>query len=158
MNCSSRQRGKAFEDMFERLLLYQGFLPLKNRLSVKVIGPNKFLPEKSQLDYTVISRKGDVGFFDCKSFVTNSIPFSHITKHQLEKALLYNEWAVCSGFIIWFRSMNLIVFFSGLVVNSLAGKSLGPDNGIVLGPLENFQFKRVFDSEIPKLIDSTHSQ
>lgn len=148
MNESPRQRGNAFEDIFERLLRYQGFLPIKNRLSVKVIGPKKFIPEKSQLDYTVINREGQVGFFDCKSYREDSFPFSRITKHQIDKAIMFNHWLVSAGFIVWLRSINLVVYFSGFHIEQMQGKSLGPKDGIILGPLENFRFSEVF-SNIP---------
>lgn len=148
MKESPRQRGNAFEDMFERLLRYQGFLPLKNRLTVRVIGKGKYLPEKSQLDYTIIQRTGEVGFFDCKSYEGDSFRFSQITKHQLDRAIMYNLWLVQAGFIVWFRKINQIVYFSGVRVKDLEGHSIGPSNGMILGPLENFIFKKVFDSEI----------
>lgn len=115
-NNTNRIRGKTFETLFERMGTYSGLLVRNNPLSCRVLPGGRLLRIRSNLDFTVINRLGDVAFVDCKNFESDAFTYSQINDKQLALATLYNQWNVIAGFCCWFRQTNRVGFFSGNVI------------------------------------------
>lgn len=139
--------GKFFEEAFEKMGRLQGFLVQKTELSARrtVRG---FVAIKSDLDYKVCTRGGQVGFFDCKSFDGKRFGCARINPKQAERARLYNEYRVNAGFVVWFRELNEVCLF--LASQLEKGKGLCPaDCAAHLGTLENMRLSRLFLTSLP---------
>ena len=121
-----------------------GLLALPNHLTAKATYGGNFKVVKSDLDYRLITQNGDVGFFDCKNFAGDSFPYSQISENQIQRAILYNEWRVPSGFVVFFRKVMSVCFFSGI---DLEGKERGRMSyldGVLLGSWDSFDLKLLF--------------
>jgi hypothetical protein len=141
----NRDNGKFWEDVLFKRAQMNGLLPQKNHLTARYIYKNKYKVMKSQLDLTLITNDGKVGFFDAKSFNGDKFAYSALNPQQIERAALYNEWEVQSGFVVLFRKMNRICFFSGRAI-VLGGPrtSFSSLDGLFLGRLESFDLRRLF--------------
>jgi hypothetical protein len=137
-----RLDGKFFEQCFERFARYSGLFPKKTELSARWIGPRKVQAIKSDLDFRLVNREGRVGYFDCKSFHGSKFRYSAIDRDQLRRALDLNDWNVPAGFVVFFREVNRVSFFSALSI-ALAGpgSSFSPEDGVSLGSLETLDLK-----------------
>lgn len=117
-------------------------LAIKNELNAKYIGGGGVRAFRGDLDYKLIDRTGTVGYFDCKAFEKDLFNFSQIEEHQLEKSNMYYEWGVPTGFVVWFRESNAVVFFSPKTLNRAGPQSsFKPQDGINLGTFESFRLK-----------------
>jgi penicillin-binding protein-related factor A (putative recombinase) len=142
---TGREIGDFFEKAVEKWARYCGLLPKKHNLSAKYIGKGRVKVVKSQLDFHFCSQSGQVGFFDCKTYEGDSFAYSQIDPKQLEQAVLYNEWRVPAGFLIWFRKHNIVVFFSGQQINIKGPRSsFVPAEGLKLGSIERLDLKLLF--------------
>lgn len=140
---SNRLEGKFFEELFKKRAQMNGLLARKNHLTAIVTGFNgRVNVVKSELDFTLINQDGRCGFFDCKSFGGDRFSHSFLNPKQIERAVLYNDWNVPSGFVFYFRKTNQIVFYSGKHIESVGPKnSFGPEDGQLLGRAELFDLK-----------------
>lgn len=137
-----RTEGSAFQDLFEKQSKRNGLLAIRNHYTAKYQYSGTISVVKSELDYKLINQKGSVGYFDCKSFQQDHFTYSMIDEKQIERACLYNEWNVRSGFVVWLREINRVVFYSGHII-----KGRGPGNrfeshdGLHLGKFESFDLR-----------------
>ena len=139
---SSWEIGKQFEEEFKTRAKLNGLYAEKCELNARRLPGGGVKVLKSELDYKLINQAGRVGYFDCKSYAGDSFVFSQLDPNQLERADRYNYWNVPSGFVVWFRQINRIVYFSGFVVTRKgAGSSFSEEDGISLGSIENFDLK-----------------
>lgn len=139
---SNQRLGKEFEEVFKKRAQSNGFLAEKNNLTARYLPNGRVKVLKSDLDYRLTSQNGRIGYFDCKSFIGDSFIYSDIDPDQLKRAINYEYWKVPSGFIIWFRKVNRISWFSGhLIMRKGPRTSFKPEDGILLGSLESFDLK-----------------
>lgn len=142
---SNQDYGKFWEDVFERMCRYNGLFPKKNPLSAKIIGRNRVQLLKSDLDYRVVTRDGRVGYFDCKCYGKSHFVFSDLDSNQVEQAVLFNEWNVPAGFVVFFRDSNEAAFFPGKTIAQAGpGSRFTISEGVSLGRLESLDLKRLF--------------
>lgn len=148
-NEKNRSNGKHWEDVLFKRAQMNGLLPKRNYLTARFIFKNKYKIMKSNLDLTIISPAGLVGFFDAKSFDKDYFTFSTINPDQVTTASEYNQWRVPSGFLVLFRTINKVVFFSGFEIKA-GGPHFRFDHtmGLYLGRLENFDLKLLFQKNI----------
>lgn len=138
----NRDSGSAFEDLFFKQAQRNGLLVIKNHYTAKFTYKGRLQIVKGELDFKMISQQGDVGYFDCKSYDGEYFTYSQIDEDQLKRAITYNNWAVPSGFVVWFRKVNLIVFFSGHVIaRKGARERFDMEDGLVLGRWDNFNLR-----------------
>lgn len=138
----NQQEGKLFEELFTKQAQRAGFLVQKNLLSAKFTWGGRTQLVKSQLDFTLADQTGKVGFFDTKSYGKDFFTFSDLDPKQVERALLYNEWSIPSGFVVWFRPSNRVVFFSGRLITQRGSRSRFQSlDGVSLGSFERFDLK-----------------
>lgn len=87
-------------------------------------------------------------FVDCKSFGDWAVNLSRsmLTEHQVTTMFRFEERGCPAGYVIWFRGINKIVFFSaGQLYEILQNKgSKSPDEGIDLGTFEDMRPDRLF--------------
>jgi hypothetical protein len=150
--------GRLFGASFEKALQLQGrsngLLVLQNKLTAIPLGGGGVRVLKSELDFT-LARKADgrVAFVDAKTYATDYFDYSNLLSkkpphdHQIQRAALYNEFGVPSGFVCWFRPpCDQIVFFSGRqVLMAGPGTRFRPQYGLFLGRLNEFDLRRVFN-------------
>lgn len=138
----NRVEGNIFEDLFKGQAQRDGLLVLKNWYSCRFIGRGKVLVIKGQLDFTLSNQEGKVGFFDCKSYANDYFVYSDLDEDQVKRSILYNDYNIPSGFIVWFRPTKNVYFFSGRMI-ALGGprNRFTPDQGRLLGRFENFDLK-----------------
>lgn len=140
----NRQEGKIFETLFEKQAKRSGFLVEKNGLTAKILWAGRPQLMKSQLDFLLADRSGRVGLFDCKSFDSDHFTFSDLNLKQVERAALYNEWGIPSGFVVWFRKSNRVVFFKGSQVRARGPRTRFLDSeGVHLGTFSIFDLHHV---------------
>lgn len=139
-----RIEGNQFQNIFERMAKLNGLYAERNHLTAKFTYSGRTRVMKSELDYKLINREGRLGFFDCKSFEGSQFNYSMIEEHQVRRAAFYNQWRIPSGFVVWFRTPNRVVFYSGMqIFLKGAGNSFTPDEGTQLGQYHNFDIKKL---------------
>jgi len=140
----NKENGSLFESMFKARAQINGMLCEKNHLTARYLPGGRVKVVKSELDYRVVTQDGKVGYFDCKTLSGHSFTYSMIDEAQLERSVTHNYWRVPSGFIVWFRSSNQIVFYKGADIKLKgAGCSFEATDGRLLGRIENFDLKLI---------------
>lgn len=141
---ANKERGAFFEGVFKKRAQSNGFYCEKHELSCKYIGGGRLLRVKGELDYKLITQTGQVGYFDCKSYLGDSFSFSVIDENQLKKSTNYNYYSVPSGFVVWFRLTNQVVFIKGRTIAEKGPScSFRAEDGLVLGSIESFDLKAI---------------
>ena len=137
--------GKEFEQHFAKQAMMQGFRARKMPLSCRNKS-GEFQVIRSELDFQLVDpRTRRVAFVDTKTYVDERVTFARIEPHQIDRAVWYNEGGITAGFVVWFRTLDLVVFYSGLQVReSGARSSLKPEDGLELGGLLRFDLSRLF--------------
>lgn len=149
----NREAGKTFELVFERACKIAGIYADQNHLKARRAWKGKLIALPSNLDFTLISN-GRVGFFDCKNFKGDHFTFSDITdrgrrEHQLAMAVRYNEMGVPSGFVVWFRDLDVVSYFPGLLIHRCRDSKFHYAVGRQLGGWANFDVSQLLSEEFP---------
>lgn len=141
----NKQNGKIFEELFKACAKRQGLLCIQNHLTARMVYKGRLQVVPGELDFKICSQDGRVAYLDCKSFGKSYFTFSDLSRpHQVERAVLYNDFKVPAGFVVWFRPTNQVVFFSGkLIQNSGRGARFLPVNGQLLGRFEDFDLRQI---------------
>lgn len=154
----NKLQGDAFEEVFELQARLSGLYFEKNNLTARFIPGRRPIIIKSELDYKLINQLGCVGYFDCKSYANSFFDYSALNEKQVERAVHYNDWRVPSGFVVWFRSINIVVFFSGHAIMARGPRSrFVPAHGLTLGPFEKFDLKPLLSKNNPLFSPSPNS-
>ena len=146
MGKKSYDAGKTFEDWFKSVCEMRGLvcvrIPNGCRTIVKA-GRPRLVRCKTPFDW-LISMKGRSACVDTKTFDRHFINYSDIDPDQL-KALTETGASIPSGYVVWFRTINLVVFFSFDILGSIGkGESLQPEQGLILGTEANFKPAEIF--------------
>jgi hypothetical protein len=144
-NQKNRLEGKAFEEVFKNQSQSCGLLCIQNKLTAKHIPGGRMLVEKSNLDFTIANQRGKVAFVDTKSFVGSSFCCSEINPSQVERAVLYNDFSIPSGFVVLFRRDKMVCFYTGKQVQAGHNRSFHPHDGLYLGLLWKFDLSLILD-------------
>jgi hypothetical protein len=149
---SNREIGKVFEELFKNQAKFSGLLALKNPQAAQYTYNGKLKPIPGDLDFKLIDSKGNVGYFDCKSFDGEKFSFSELKEHQVDRACLYNEWGVPAGFVVCFRESRRVVYYPGGYVKAKGPRtSFSCYEGLFLGFFENFNLKMIMLRHIEKM-------
>ncbi len=165
---TGREYGKSFEQIFEKIGRLNGLVVLKNHLAGVPIGGGGVRIIKSELDYRIIKRAlyraedvgsaaravmipAQVAFVDCKTFAGSHFCYSDLLAkkepqdHQIQRALLYNDCGLPSGFVVWFRKTDEVVFYTGRMVHEAGpGSRFEAKDGQSLGRLTSFDLRLIF--------------
>lgn len=143
---TNREQGKIFEELFLKQAQRLGITCLRNYQTCRFLFKGRVQVIPGQLDFTLITQDGKVGFFDCKTFDSNHFTFSQLTEHQVIRSVLYNDNQVPSGFVVWFRPINSIVYFTGLTIAFKgSGSRFNSSDGIYLGRFEQFNLNIIMN-------------
>lgn len=130
--------------MFKKRAQSAGLLAEKNHLTARYTYNGRITVTKSNLDYTLINQDGKIGYFDCKSFLSDHFTYSALEPHQIDLSIKYERWCVPSGFVVWFRQVNKIVWFKGLDIQRKGpGSRFTTQDGILLGSIEMFDLNKL---------------
>lgn len=139
----NRVIGQSFEDFLELQCRMKSVLFIKMPLGCRRVGKNRLIPISTPFDYTII-KDGVAAFLDCKSFTGSRVSHSMLTEHQVSSLYRIQEKGCRAGYIVWHRDINRVVFYSAEIMFKLRrGESLGPDDGLILGPCESFSIERL---------------
>jgi hypothetical protein len=140
----NKDQGRFFEELFLKQAQRTGFLAIKNPPGCRIIYGGRLKLVFNDLDYK-ISKNGKTAFLDCKTYGEDHFVYSQIEEKQLERAVLYNDFKVPSGFVVYFRLSNQIVFYKGHVIAEKGpGTRFVPEDGVALGQFELFSLGPVF--------------
>jgi hypothetical protein len=154
-----RLEGKSFEELFMLLARLNGLFVQQSLLTARMLPGGKLRVIPGELDFKLATREGAVGFFDAKSFDSDKVMYSQLSSHQVERSKLYNEWNIPSGFVVFLRRTKSVFFFSGNQVAEARGTSLKPEEGLFLGPWNNFSPKLLLQKKgAPALPTETPQQ
>lgn len=135
----NRDEGRSFEQVFEFQAKRRGLLVIQNYLTARHVPERGLMAMKSNLDFMVSSQAGRVGYFDTKSFTGLSFAYSKLNQAQVERAKLYNDYSIPSGFVVLFSDTKNVIFYSGKrILNVGCGSSFEEKDGINLGKLWSF--------------------
>jgi penicillin-binding protein-related factor A (putative recombinase) len=88
---------------------------------------------RSPFDYVILKDTTAI-VFDAKTTQKNSFSKSDVTEHQIQSLHYCNDHALQSGYLIWFRTLDEVAFFTVEQLKDLPrGKSLKPTDGYILG-------------------------
>ncbi len=137
--------GSIWESLYFDEAKRSGLLARKAPLSCRVMWKGRIQLLPSQLDYQLADRaSGRVGFFDCKCFEEDHFVYSQIDSNQLEQAVLWNEWNIPAGFVIFFRSTRQVVFFPGYIIANKGPQTrFTAKEGTRLGDWSKFSLKPI---------------
>lgn len=145
---ANRLHGRAFEEIFEKRAQSNGLLPTKIPSAARFLYKGRIQVIKSDLDYRLIRRSdGRVGYFDCKCYTGSHFVHSDLSSDQVERAVLYNECRVPSGFVVWFRATDQVAFYSGTRVQELGPRTrFTVDNArLRLGTIQDFDLRPLME-------------
>lgn len=145
------KKAKSYGDMFEGIFETQCLL---NKLEfvripdgAKVVGSGKFqkiIRVKSPFDY-IVSNQVFAAFIDTKTTDKDRFAFSDINQSQVDELGKLDK-AGPSGYVIWYREINCVVFYTTeTLVNLRPRQSLKFEDGLHLGGVKDFNLNIVFD-------------
>jgi hypothetical protein len=138
-------QGREFEEIFLKRAHSNGLLAIRKYPPAKPTGNGRFTVLKGQLDYEVVTCGGKWGAIDCKSFIDDFFTYSVLCQEQIKTAVLYNDWKILSGFVVWLRKPNQVVFYSGRTIQSIGpGGRFEAKDGFVLGTIEDFDLRKLW--------------
>lgn len=138
----AKKMGSNFEELFKAACNRAGLIWVRLPDGCKQYGtlPNgKPLLHRVQTPFDfLITADGLSAVIDCKTLDSDRMSYSFIKDHQLE-ALLDCGRSINSGYIVWFREVDAVVFFSAFRLNKLKpGQGLGFADGLQLGTVSDF--------------------
>lgn len=94
----------------------------------------------------VLAYQGKVAMLDLKTYDDQNLKCSNIVPHQLKALLKMDYQNITAGYLVWYRTINLVVLYNPLQLQSLTeGQSLKPTDGMPIGPIENMNLRLIFD-------------
>ena len=112
------------------------------------------VPAKSPFDF-IIAKNGKAVFFDAKSLDATTFTRSACKPHQIDSLAGFEMSGLTSGFIVWLRQSNEVVFFRASQLKALPPRcSLKSSDGILLGSIETLTLEGLLNGEAgrePKL-------
>lgn len=141
----NKTAGAQFEKLFVHRAALGGLLALKNELSFRYQAGGKMLPIRTDLDFRLFNKKGQVAYLDCKSFTGEHFTYSQIDRHQLDRARIYESFNVPAGFVVWLQGPQVVVYYPARVLIAGGARSrFTVDDGAVLGEPMTFDLRLVF--------------
>ncbi len=142
----SQQNGKLFERIFERACARQGAAIIHVKDGGRQVSKNFFIREKTSCDW-IVAHRSRVFICDTKHFSdTERLTRSRLVEHQVRKAFEFWQQGIASGYLIWFRLVDRVCFFTGEHLWNIwnGGKSMHFTEGTDLGKITEFRIEEVF--------------
>lgn len=137
----ANKMGSAFEELFKaacnRSSVIWKRIPNGCRTYRDKFGKLQTKWVKTPFDF-IITARGLSAVIDCKTIDSETMTYSFIKDHQLD-ALLDMGVSINSGYVVWFRPVDCVVFFSAFRMNRLKpDQSLKFTDGLQLGSVSDF--------------------
>lgn len=143
----NKEQGAFFERVFEHAAAMQNILAQKQPLAFRYLRGGKVLPIKAELDFSLVSRSGQIAFIDTKAFAGTHFTYSQLNEAQLRRATRYNEWGIASGFVVLFVGSGEVAYFEGLAVAHAGPRTrFEASAGLRLGSLTSFKIAPILES------------
>lgn len=102
----------------------------------------RLIPCRTPFDY-VIAKDGFAAALDCKTIDQSTFSKSNVVPEQVESLAEIGQH-IPSGYVIWFRPLDLVCFFPWQTLHSLSkGQGLKPADGVELGQIDNIEVERI---------------
>ena len=145
----AKSAGDTFEEIFQVICNRDGIICVDfpdGCTKVKTPYGLKLYPKNMPFDF-MICRDGKSAAIDAKTVQGKTFEYSMITRHQLESLSEVGPH-IPSGYVVWFREIDKVVFFDYLKLISVASRtSLKPEDGIMLGTIGNARLVKVLTHE-----------
>ena len=138
---NAKNLGNDFEVAFKHMChisgvavsqIYDGFIR---------VGAGGLLPKKQACDF-VLSFNGKTALVDCKTQGEGfTFAKSHVDQDQLDKMRSHHSHGTITGYIVYFRTAQKVVFFS---TTALEKDLRSIEDGMFLGPLIQCDIKKIF--------------
>ena len=93
----------------------------------------------------LLAFQGRTAAIDAKSFDKHTMHFSDLTEHQVIALEYLWQFGVPAGYVVWFRTINQVVFFGALMLKDMKAKdSLISEDGIILGDIDSMDLRLIF--------------
>ena len=143
----AKQIGQRFEEILHNMCGHQAITCIRIPDGCKQArGPQgyKLLRVKSPFDF-VLLKSGLAITVDAKTIDSERFTYSDIKQHQVQSLLNCAKNAHTSGYIVWHRPTDAVVFYSVFTLAALRPRtSLTPENGILLGPALKMDLNKLF--------------
>lgn len=149
MGLPIHKRGKYFEELFARYANLQGLHAIKNDSSCKISYDGSIKLTYTELDYTLVRPSPmAVGFFDTKETSYKRFAYSQLNPKQVERAANFNRWGVPAGFVVWYRTQNVVELITGLQLFDVGPRQgIKCGDGLFLGRFEGFDLSKLLDPQ-----------
>lgn len=136
--------GRQFEQMLAHHAAISGLMLRAHGVTLRYLPGGKSIAIKSDLDFKLADRAGNIAFVDAKTVAEPHFTYSFLTPHQLETAKLYESYSLKAGFVVWLRGAQRVVFYSAQVIATKGkGARFGVTDGLDLGPEGFFSLARI---------------
>jgi hypothetical protein len=137
----NRNRGAAFEKLFEYRARACGVTVIKQPLAIRYLRGGKMQPIKADLDFVLLGGEGKVAWVDTKVVNGDYFLRSRMPQAQIDRAMLYETHGIRAGFVVHFEPLKLVAFFGGTFVASMPARTrAGLKDAVVLGSWDRFCF------------------
>lgn len=141
----AQSQGSQFEALLESAALAEGFVSIRIPDGCRQLGPHKIQRVKTPFDFVFVKSPEQTIYADAKTTSSKTFNYAAITEHQIYILNKLEKKGVKSGYIIYFREIDKIIFFSSEQLKSLAPReSLKPENGILLGSRFGLRLGNIF--------------
>lgn len=132
MGSKQKAFGDLFEDLFFNLCArIPGMAITRFPDGCRIVGRNKVVRVKTMCDW-ILTYGGVTAMIDTKTTEGDSFPHSKIEPHQIMEMLKHSQSGAKSGYVIWMRKSDDIIFCSSLLLSGLIqqrGSIKAPHNG-----------------------------
>jgi len=146
----AQRSGKQFEVLFEKIAFMRGFYPVRIPDGVQITRGRPirgYLPGfrvKAPFDFILDHEELGTAFLDLKTIATKKFPAALIKPHQIRilEKLSFNH---ISGFLVWYRKADRIVFFRPEF--AIKNTYLIMEDGLDIGDLSNMNLVKLMMSK-----------
>lgn len=132
----AKKNGASFEELIEARSRIQGITYVQIPDGCKQISAFKTIRVPTPFD-VILGFGKNILFCDLKSTEGNSFTYSMIKPHQLRALSELSKHGQRSGFLVFFRSCNRVVFFNSRLLSSVKpGTGLSPNDGLFVGKID----------------------
>jgi len=146
----SKQVGTTFEKVFEAHCSQRqiAFVKIPDGCRrVQTLAGLRLIPVKTPFDF-FICKNGKSATLDCKTINGSNFTYSQCDQDQVTALSLTGEH-IPSGYLIWFRETDRVVFFSVIMLRMLQRRtSLRDSDGMLLGNVDKFNPEIIFSLNV----------
>lgn len=146
MGAKSNSWGKSFEQIFLKMARMQGVAVTRIPDGCRQLGNNRLIRVRSPFDW-IVSYQNKTALLDTKTVDRDVFYGSECTEHQLSELSQHERLGAITGYVIWLRKVNSVVFAPTHLLNQAfqEGSKLTRDNPylVYLGTI-NFDVRLIF--------------